>query len=433
MKSNENSIFEKNFLPGNLLNDFSEVSKLHCSDSDDSESENTKESLKDLKDIKDLRDQPSLIIDKSSSTTDEKRRSANSLNNLNSEFSGLNEFRSNFDREGNQNNTGINMPYGSRILMPPKNKNYSHQNLTGKYFYNQNRVGHPNSCLPNPNNCVPNPNNCLPNPNNCLPNPNNCVPNPNSCLPNPKNIFNYNYKQPLYYENLETAHTPQNIRNSINSLNSLNSANSCDHFNNQNFKIFTSNTPIQPPNFHHSDKLVNFYVQPKQSINNFNMSPLQTNYNNDIIHKLNNLDLNKNYQNFHPPIKSSKNLNIINEQILIGNSSNTPKKNYYSAGLSNNLVSNIICESLIEENEEDFEVFLDKIGENLIPFIKTQRGSRFLQKFMNKILPDVLDKFFELLSPKFKEIMNDNYGNYFIQKLMQTCSIQQRLFFIHSV
>jgi hypothetical protein len=364
MKSNDNSIFEKNFLPCDLLNDISELPKSNNSDSDDSESD-IQYKLQDALII-----DPALIINAHSSSSDGKRRS------FNNDFNGLQNFQSYFDKEvhkfneANKYGMSLNAPF--RVMKPPKAKNFSHQNLTGKHFLPQARINMP----------------------------------------------------------FTNGYTPVILRNSLDKLNSSNSANSNDPYVNVNM--------IKNSNYANSEKLVNYYdgynnygpVEQRSNMN-MNINNLPNNYNDDLILKLQNMDMKMKPYPFHRLKYSAKNLNTLNKKNNIS-CNNLPKRNY-SAGLSNHLVSNIICESLIEENEEDLQVFLDKIGENLIPFIKTQRGSRFLQKFMNKFMPEVLDKLLQLLSPNFKEIMNDNYGNYLMQKLMQTCSKQQRLYFIGSV
>ncbi len=105
----------------------------------------------------------------------------------------------------------------------------------------------------------------------------------------------------------------------------------------------------------------------------------------------------------------------------------------YSAGVNQNVVSNIITDNFFEDGDEDFDEFLVKIGNNLIPFIKTQKGSRYMQKFLNKLAPEKVDKLLFSLAKDFKEVMVDNYGNYFMQKLTQCCSSNQRMFVLQNV
>lgn len=152
-----------------------------------------------------------------------------------------------------------------------------------------------------------------------------------------------------------------------------------------------------------------------------------------------------NSMNHSPQRKTNlnKNLNLINlqqnnlsqQQHLLPASTNQvklPRKNY-SEGVNQNLVSNIISDNFNEDSEEEFDTFIEKIGNNLIPFIKTQKGSRYMQKFLNKLQPEKISKLLFGLSKDLKEVMIDNYGNYFMQKLTQCCSSNQRMFVLQSV
>jgi hypothetical protein len=60
-------------------------------------------------------------------------------------------------------------------------------------------------------------------------------------------------------------------------------------------------------------------------------------------------------------------------------------------------------------------------------FIRNQKGSRIMQKELNKITPENLELLIWRLCPFMTEIMVDTYGNYFSQRLIQCCSPQQRL------
>jgi len=78
-----------------------------------------------------------------------------------------------------------------------------------------------------------------------------------------------------------------------------------------------------------------------------------------------------------------------------------------------------------EEKGEDFadlHELMKSINIPLWDYAKTQRGSRNLQKLLNKIEPSGLDEILEFLKNNFPELMVDTYGNYFCQKLIQSCS-----------
>jgi hypothetical protein len=67
-----------------------------------------------------------------------------------------------------------------------------------------------------------------------------------------------------------------------------------------------------------------------------------------------------------------------------------------------------------------------RIGENLKYLIKNQKGSRSMQSFLDKIYPEHVNILLNTISTSLKDIMMDPYGNYFIQKLIQCSSLNQR-------
>ena len=69
----------------------------------------------------------------------------------------------------------------------------------------------------------------------------------------------------------------------------------------------------------------------------------------------------------------------------------------------------------------------------LAEFIKTQKGSRVMQKELNTISPENLELLLLKLCPHLTGIMVDTYGNYFSQRLIQCSSPQQRVIILKTV
>ncbi len=100
-----------------------------------------------------------------------------------------------------------------------------------------------------------------------------------------------------------------------------------------------------------------------------------------------------------------------------------------------------------EEKGEDFadlQELMNSITGELWDYAKSQKGSRYLlliliffkrnlQKLLNKIQPEGLDSILDKLKYNFPELMIDTYGNYFCQKLIQSCSSDQRMFILRHV
>lgn len=56
-----------------------------------------------------------------------------------------------------------------------------------------------------------------------------------------------------------------------------------------------------------------------------------------------------------------------------------------------------------------------------------------MQKFLNKISPENLNLFIHRLGSNITVLMIDLYGNYFCQKLFQSCSAEQRIIILNYV
>lgn len=60
-------------------------------------------------------------------------------------------------------------------------------------------------------------------------------------------------------------------------------------------------------------------------------------------------------------------------------------------------------------------------------FFNFSQFLRVMQKFLNKASPEDLDFFISSLGYNVSVLMTDLYGNYFCQKLVQSCSSEQRV------
>jgi hypothetical protein len=92
-------------------------------------------------------------------------------------------------------------------------------------------------------------------------------------------------------------------------------------------------------------------------------------------------------------------------------------------------------ENEITPNEINIHNFLKSMDGNFIAYLKTQKGSRAMQKFMNgcKMSSEFVENLFIKIYPHAKELMTDNYGNYFMQTLIQCCSGSQKMLLLKHV
>jgi hypothetical protein len=89
--------------------------------------------------------------------------------------------------------------------------------------------------------------------------------------------------------------------------------------------------------------------------------------------------------------------------------------------------------STINEEYTDVHEILACLDTKLSDYIRSQKGSRNMQKLLNKITPDELDIILKEIGDSLPELMVDPYSNYFCQKLAQCCSSEQRIFFLRKV
>lgn len=82
-----------------------------------------------------------------------------------------------------------------------------------------------------------------------------------------------------------------------------------------------------------------------------------------------------------------------------------------------------------EENSSDFSILTGSIK----IIAQTQTGSRFLQKQLSKGTPDFIEFVLKEIENSLPELMTNDYGNYFCQRLLFNCSPSHRLFFIKQI
>lgn len=63
----------------------------------------------------------------------------------------------------------------------------------------------------------------------------------------------------------------------------------------------------------------------------------------------------------------------------------------------------------------------------MVKLALSQAGSKFLQKVLENANPQIVQYLLNEITPMLPEIMVDNYGNYFCQKLLSNCSADQRM------
>lgn len=213
---------------------------------------------------------------------------------------------------------------------------------------------------------------------------------------------NYNHlNKKLYNNNIDSFIFENNNPNNMN-FNQNNNSINCDVFNFQQIQFDINNSK----NNNRSGNMINSQMH---------MSPLNM------------------IDNYKEGNINNKNNNNLKNSMLKKNNNNTKSSvNNINSSFTSNASSQLNSQYEILD-DENFDNFIERVGENLKHLIKNQKGSRSMQKFLDKIYPEHVNRLLTIISSDLKEIMMDPYGNYFIQKLIQCSSSNQRMTILNTV
>ena len=192
----------------------------------------------------------------------------------------------------------------------------------------------------------------------------------------PKNIYNYHLNNNQSYDFYSNAYKVYNMNNYINFSNNK------TFFNNNTNKSFIDN-PVYYNNYH---KKSCYHPHKKKTFNN----------------KKNNFNQNQNQ------------ININNQNNVSGFSkmSNISKNNMSGFSKMSNLSKN--NNNRITNNNND----------KVISMIKDQNKNKYIQKKIEEKNTAFLHKLYQQMKHNLYEIINDQYGNYVIQKFLDYCDKQ---------
>lgn len=96
---------------------------------------------------------------------------------------------------------------------------------------------------------------------------------------------------------------------------------------------------------------------------------------------------------------------------------------------SNNFIKRDFSQNIFNTNQT-FKEFLSNNSEKLSSIMRSSTGSRFLQKMIDQITTSDLNDILNILNAEHNIITTicDNYGNYFMKKIIQKCNHEQRMF-----
>lgn len=144
-------------------------------------------------------------------------------------------------------------------------------------------------------------------------------------------------------------------------------------------------------------------------------------------------DVNKEtYQNIYPQILS-QNFSNSNQNEGPNSQNNLKKKGNNNNNNVINTENSSILKKKVQDDSNSLNNFLKGINEELIDYVRTQKGSRNLQKFLINISNENLNLIFSRLNDRITDLMVDVYGNYLCQKIVTCCSVEQRIYLFNAV
>ena len=174
----------------------------------------------------------------------------------------------------------------------------------------------------------------------------------------------------------------------------------------------------------------NLMMQNKIQNNNNNFVNMFNNSNNmyhkNFVNSNNHINLNNNINNF-----TNNNMNFYNNQIkMVKTKSKQSKSSFYNKDNPNNLVNNNINNiknnniNNYNQNPLNNNCFNNKQKnkiDSMLLMIKDPIGNKRIQKKIEEKSPKFLYELYQQIKKNLYDIMNDQYGNYVIQKFVRCC------------
>ena len=242
-------------------------------------------------------------------------------------------------------------------------------------------------------------------------------------LINNKNNLNINERNNYDYNNLSNEPYSLNKENNdcktgkniiifnnivVNNINIINTDNQSNNFSNNEILLFDSN---KLPNY-----LINseeYYINPsKNTLNYIN----QNNLKNNLLQDSNANIQEQNLEQIQTEISDNKNNNYFNDKENVILEDTQDMLQIYN-----------------DQNFQDFKRFCKKINTSLPDYICSKEGSKNIQKYINKFHPLKIIYLINNLYLNFEQIICDQFGNYFFQKLYKISTKKYRIKILYCI
>jgi hypothetical protein len=189
-----------------------------------------------------------------------------------------------------------------------------------------------------------------------------------------------------------------------------------------------------------------FKIGPKAHYNDMNFNYL------NVHSYINTNNINNNFYNNCLVNDHSKNDKVENPKRILSSedvtislkNQNVKKETFTNMIVPKKLHSTKVVKGIKSKNsdkncKEEFETYegliqtLKSLKIDLTSFVCTEKGSRAVQKILDKICHEKLDLIIDMLKNGFSKLMTDIYGNYLCQKLILSCSTERRIFILKNI
>lgn len=181
--------------------------------------------------------------------------------------------------------------------------------------------------------------------------------------------------------------------------------------------------------------------------NMYTISPLNqrknSNFNNNLVNSsMNSQNSEESAGSFQPNFINGleqdcliKPKRIISCQNLSGKDIKSPKKDKKQLTTKSSFFNMKNSKKNLKDEDKfhNFEDLVNNCDMEVHLYCRSQKGSRTLQKMINKMSTDKIDMVLENLKDHFPEVIVDLYGNYFCQRLIQCSSSNQRVFILNCI
>ena len=205
----------------------------------------------------------------------------------------------------------------------------------------------------------------------------------------------------------------------------LDKDNSNNEEDDQNFNCENNNFIKINDNYNEEeDEDNNIYFSPKDKNNNFTLNYINNNFN--LVNKNANDNFNNNNLN--------NNNYLFQQNTLITNINENQQNILINNNINNNQTNNNI--KIINNNNHNINIEDEKINLEIIShapsFIRDQTGCRLIQKKIDEN-PEISNEIFESLYYELMTISTDLFGNYVVQKLLDNINIEKLEKFINLI